>query len=188
MADHLRRGRLGDGDHVVERHHGRRVGAHVELANVARLAAELLVGLHVNAVGAVVEVEVVHVGRAHVDLQASVICWSGTCRLRAFSRSMFTTNCGSFAVKELNRPRRSWRSLPSRPASGSRCRAPAGVATLVLHLERESAEAADAGDRRRQEGEGLTSRQLHQGPAQPSSRSRLAECRFAFALVDVLPG
>ena len=45
------------------------VGAHVELPQIAGLGAELLVRLHVDPVGAVVEVEVVHVGRAHVDLQ-----------------------------------------------------------------------------------------------------------------------
>ncbi len=45
------------------------LGAHVELRDVLRLRAELAVGLHVHAVAAVVEVEVVHVGRAHEDLQ-----------------------------------------------------------------------------------------------------------------------
>ncbi len=45
------------------------VGAHIELADVARLAAEVLVGLHVHAISAVVEVEIVDIGRTHVDLQ-----------------------------------------------------------------------------------------------------------------------
>ncbi len=59
-----------DADDVVQRNHlVVAVGAHVELADVARAAAETLVSLHVNAIGAAVEVEVVDVGRTHVDLQ-----------------------------------------------------------------------------------------------------------------------
>ena len=33
------------------------------------VCAELLVGLHVDAIRAIIEVEIVHVGRAHVDAQ-----------------------------------------------------------------------------------------------------------------------
>ena len=46
------------------------VGAHVELLDVLRLGAELLVGLHVNPVGTVVEVEIVHIRGTHVDAQS----------------------------------------------------------------------------------------------------------------------
>ncbi len=60
---------FADVHHVVERDHVAGVGAHVEVANVARLAAEGLVSLHVDAIGAIVEVEVVDVGRTHVHLQ-----------------------------------------------------------------------------------------------------------------------
>ena len=54
---------------LVEGHHGAVVGARVELAEVLGVGAELLVGLHVHAVGPVVEVEVVHVGRAQEHLE-----------------------------------------------------------------------------------------------------------------------
>ena len=46
--------------------------------------AELLVGLHVHAIGAIVEIEIVDVGRAHVNLQRVVICWSGTLQAARF--------------------------------------------------------------------------------------------------------
>ena len=45
-------------------------GARVELPQVVGLGAELLVGLHVDAIGAVVEVEVVDVLRAEEHLTA----------------------------------------------------------------------------------------------------------------------
>ena len=69
VGDDLRRGRLRNAHHVVQRDHLVRIGAHIELLDVAGLAAEALVGLHVNAIGAIVEIEVVDVRRAHVHLQ-----------------------------------------------------------------------------------------------------------------------
>ena len=69
MGDDLRRGAFVDAHHVVERDHGAGVGANIEVANVARLAAEWLRRLHVNAIGTIVEIEIVDVGRAHVNLQ-----------------------------------------------------------------------------------------------------------------------
>ena len=53
------------GGEIVERDHLAGVGADVVLAEILGVAAELLVGLNVDAVGAVVEVEVVDVAGAH---------------------------------------------------------------------------------------------------------------------------
>ncbi len=47
------------------------IGADVVLPQIARTAPELLVGLHIDAIGAVVEVEVIHIGRSHVSAQRS---------------------------------------------------------------------------------------------------------------------
>ena len=69
MVDHLRSGGLLDGDQVVERDHLSGVGTHVELAQVARRHARGLLGLHINAICPVVEIEIVHIRRAHEDAQ-----------------------------------------------------------------------------------------------------------------------
>src|SRR5208283_13372 len=65
VADVLRSGALVDGQQVFERYHGAAVGADVVLLHVLRVRAKLLVGLHVDAVGAVIEIKIVDVGRAH---------------------------------------------------------------------------------------------------------------------------
>ncbi len=65
MIDDLGAGDLGDGDEVIERDELVGGGADVVLAQILRGAAVLLVGLDVDAVGAVVEVEVVDVAGAH---------------------------------------------------------------------------------------------------------------------------
>ena len=69
MADDLRRRRFLHPHDLLERHHvaGARPG--VELSERLRIGPELLVGLHVDAVRAVVELEVVHVLRPEEDLQ-----------------------------------------------------------------------------------------------------------------------
>ena len=69
VADDLRRGGLRDRHQVVERDHRPAIRAHIKLLDVLRLAPELLVGLHVHTIGPVVEVEIVHIRRAHVDAQ-----------------------------------------------------------------------------------------------------------------------
>ena len=58
-----------DGDEIAERNHGAGIGAHVILADILRMRAELFVGLDVDAIGAVVEIEIVDVGRTHVDAE-----------------------------------------------------------------------------------------------------------------------
>ena len=56
-------------DQVIERDHLPIVRTHIELPEVAGLGAELPVGLHKYAIGAVVEVEIIHVLRSHINLQ-----------------------------------------------------------------------------------------------------------------------
>ena len=95
VVDDLRPGGLADGDEVVERDHLVGVGADVVLAQIAGVAAELLIGLHVDAVGTVVEVEVVDVARAHEGAEGrGDLAESGTPMALAFWRSMVTCSCG----------------------------------------------------------------------------------------------
>ena len=67
MVDDLRSAGLLQRDEIVERNHLAGVALDVELTQVAGVAAELLVGLDVDTVGPVVEIEVVDVSRTHVD-------------------------------------------------------------------------------------------------------------------------
>ena len=69
VIDHLRPGGLLQRDNIAQRHQAVGVGAHVVLPQVARVHAERLIGLHVNAIRAIVEVEIVHILRAHVDAE-----------------------------------------------------------------------------------------------------------------------
>jgi hypothetical protein len=69
MADDLRRGGVAQRDQVVERNHLVGGGAHIELTDIFCSLAKVLIGLNVDPVRAVVEVEVVDVDRSHVDLQ-----------------------------------------------------------------------------------------------------------------------
>ena len=69
MIDDLGRGSLGDGDEIMERDHSTGIGAHVVLANILWMRAELFVGLDVNAIGTVIEIKIVDVGRTHVDAE-----------------------------------------------------------------------------------------------------------------------
>jgi hypothetical protein len=52
-----------------QRDHGAGIGAHVVLPDVLRMRAELFVGLHIDAIGTVIEIEIVDVGRTHVDAE-----------------------------------------------------------------------------------------------------------------------
>ena len=161
MGDHLRRRRLGDAHHVVERDHLLVVGAHVELANVARLAAEALVGLHVHAIGAIVEIEIVHVRRAQVDLQRVGDLLDGhlqAARLGAIDvhdELRIVGGEGAEQAAEVLAPV-SFAHQILRDVVELLDR----VAALVLHLEGEAAKGADAGDGRRQEGKCLHLGQL----------------------------
>ncbi len=69
VVDDLRPGGLGDGGEVVEGDHLAGVGADVVLAEVLGVAAIGRVRLDVDAVGAVVEVEIVDVAGAHEGVE-----------------------------------------------------------------------------------------------------------------------
>ena len=70
MRDDLGICSLLHGHEVVERNHLSGVGSQIILADVFWLRAEFTVGLHVDTVRAVIEIEIVHIDRAHVDLQS----------------------------------------------------------------------------------------------------------------------
>ena len=70
MTDDLRRGRLAHDNQIVERDHGAGIGADIVLADVLGVGAELFVGLHIHTIGTVIEIEIVDVGRAHVDAES----------------------------------------------------------------------------------------------------------------------
>ena len=70
MRDDLGIRGLLDTHEVVERNHLPGVGPQVILPNVFWLRAELTVGLQVDTVRTVIEIEIVHINRAHVDLQS----------------------------------------------------------------------------------------------------------------------
>ncbi len=88
-------------------------------------------------------------------------------------------------MKELNRPLRSLRAVPF-PHQILRDVVELfdGVAAFVLHLKGEAAKAADAGDGRRQEGEGLHIGKLHQRSAETVDDGGGGILR-ALALIDV---
>ena len=69
VADDLRRGRFLHPHDLLERHHLAGARPRIELSKRLRVGPELLIGLHVDAVRAVVELEVVHVLRPEEDLQ-----------------------------------------------------------------------------------------------------------------------
>ena len=62
VADDLGGGGLANREQILKRNHGAGIGADVVLLDVLRPRAKLFVGLHVHAIGTVVEVEVVNVG------------------------------------------------------------------------------------------------------------------------------
>src|SRR5271166_1992455 len=67
MIDNLRRSGLGDIHQILKGNHGSGIGADVVLANVLWMRAELFVSLNVNTIRTVIEIEIVDVGRTHVD-------------------------------------------------------------------------------------------------------------------------
>ena len=69
MRNDRRTGALHHCDQVVQRNHLAAVGAHIKIVQVLGRHAEWLVGLHKDAIGAVVVVEVVDVLRAHEDAE-----------------------------------------------------------------------------------------------------------------------
>jgi hypothetical protein len=69
VIDYLRARSLFQADNVSQRHQAVGIRTHVVLAQVARIHAEWLIGLHVDAVRPIIEVEIIHVLRAHIDAQ-----------------------------------------------------------------------------------------------------------------------
>src|SRR6202041_4119800 len=69
VADDLRRGALLDMNPPLQRNNRAGSRAHVIFLQIVRRRAVLLVGLNVNAVSAIVEIEIVDVNRAHINLQ-----------------------------------------------------------------------------------------------------------------------
>src|SRR4029077_112999 len=69
MVDHLRPGRLLQRDNISQGHQAVGLGTNIVLPQVPSIHAERLVGLHVHAVGAIVEVEIVYILRAHVNAE-----------------------------------------------------------------------------------------------------------------------
>src|SRR6201993_3797726 len=67
MVDHLRSRSLLQGNNIREWHQSTRIRAYIILPQIARRHTERLIGLHVHAIGTIVEVEIVHVLRSHVD-------------------------------------------------------------------------------------------------------------------------
>ena len=141
---------------VVERDHLAGVGADVVLAEVVRVAAELLVGLHVDAVGTVVEVEVVDVAGAHEGAQGGgdlaegdahglgLLAVDGDQELRIVGGE------GGVHAGEAG----AGRAALSDDGVGDAIDVAEGVAAAVLQDELEAADGADAGDGGRLGGEG----------------------------------
>jgi len=69
VADHLGSGRVDQRDKTIERNHLAAAGTHIERSQVLCISPEVLIGLQVHLVGAVVKDKVVHIRRAHVHLQ-----------------------------------------------------------------------------------------------------------------------
>ena len=161
----------------------------VELAQVARVGAVLLVGLHVDAVGAVVEVEVVHVGRARgTPDSASVTSRSGSveaARAVAVDLDHELRVVGAEAREEPDHlaalVRRARRAAPAASGQAARCRRPSG-------------RAARTGSRRRPRGPGSRRRERdhervrdrHQRPAHTAQAPAASEWLLPLALAVVL--
>ena len=152
MTDHLGRNGLRDLDQVIQRDHGSRVGAHVELRDVLSPRAELLVGLDVHAIGTIVEIEIIHVGRAHVHAQRV----GNLLQRHVEALRLLTINrhqelriicrvAGEHSLQTLSPV-----ALPHDVASdiGQFLQS---VSTLILHFKLEAAEFSQALDRGREE-------------------------------------
>ena len=156
VVDDLRAGGLGDGGEVVEGNHLAGVGADVVLADILRVAAIGRVGLDVDAVGAVVEVEVVDVARAHEGVEGrgdlaegnahglGLLAVDGDEKLRIVGGEggvhAGEAGAGSAALTD--------------ESVGDAVDIAEGVAAGVLQDELEAADGADAGDGGRLRGEG----------------------------------
>src|SRR5207237_5168459 len=147
VLEGLGRGSLLQRDDVPERNQAAGVGAHIVFPQVSRGHAERLIGLHVNAIRAIIEVEVVHILRAHVNTQRLSNLADGD-----------ANGLGFFAIdlhQLLRIIRResgeqSSQILPLAAAGNDLVRDGVdvlqGVATQILQFKLKSAKAADAMD------------------------------------------
>ena len=152
VVDVLRRGALANRDHVAQRHHLTGAVPHRVALDVAGVRPELAVGLHVDAIRPVVEVEIVHVRRPQQNLHRLRDVAerdAEALRLLAIDRHDELRIVG----RELREHAREARRLVRLPRQVAR-----GVgeildraAGLVEQLVLEPAEVAEARDRRRQE-------------------------------------
>ena len=141
--------------------------ADIELPDVARLAAERLVGLNVDAIGAIVEIEIVDVRRAHVDLQGVADLLDGylqAARLGPIDVHHELRIVGGEGAEQAAEVLA--RIAVPHQTLGDVIKLFDRVSALVLYFESEAAEAADAGDRRRQERKRLHIGKRHQRRAQ----------------------
>ncbi len=145
MRDVLRTGAFDDGDKIVEWNHLAAVGADVVLANVLRGETEGSISLYVDAVGAVVELEVVDVLRTHVDAEGVVdlrernadglgfVAIDGDDQLRVVGGEA-GVEAGDASVRI---------TASADDLVSDAIEIGEGVATFILQLELEAAEAAD---------------------------------------------
>ena len=185
MGDGFRRGRLADGDEVAERRHAPGSRSDVVLLDVRRVRSKLLIGLHVNAVRAVVEIEVVDVGGPEQDLH-------GVRDVRHRDAQAL----GLLAVDvhdELRIVRRELREEPGQPgrlvALGDqlvgRGLQPLDLpAALVEQLVRKATELPQALNRRRQKRDDHRARDLAEG-AEELSDEDLRGMLVALAILEV---
>ena len=148
VVDDLGSGDLLDTGEVVERDHLAGVGTDVELTQVLRVTAELLVCLDVDAVGAVVVVEVVDVAGAHEGSERSgdlaegnangfgFLPIDGDLELRIVRRELGVH--GSEA--------RAWSAALCDEGMGDASDVIERVSTAVLKNELEAADSSEAGD------------------------------------------
>src|SRR5208337_959877 len=144
------RGRaFADAHDVIERDHGAGVGANVQIADVARLAAERLCCLDVNAIGAVVEVKIVDVGRAQVNLQRVGNLLHGHLQAERLAAVDVDHELRIVGRERTEEPRQGGIGVAiAGDLLGNIIEVLYGVAAFVLDLEGETAEAADTRDGR----------------------------------------
>src|SRR5581483_3864660 len=69
MADHVRTGGFADCNDAIQGHHLAALRAYIEFPQIVGARAELRVGLNVNPIRTIVEVEIVHILGSHENLQ-----------------------------------------------------------------------------------------------------------------------
>ena len=150
----------------------------IELPQRLRVGSEPLLGLHVDAVCAVVELEVVHVLRAEQDLHRA-----GDFVERQAQRQRPLAVDRDLQLRIVRGERAEQpphdAGLVSGPGNGLRGGRPGCVmscAGLIEHLELEPAEPAQARNRRWGEADDDRARQAEERPAEPPEHRLDAEC------------